>query len=366
MAKINIQKNEVQKVVEEILQQETIKRLSEEEGLNFLDLKNAANNFLLSIIDIYNAQINKTHKEKISERLFQIKSNIKSIYSEMRADTDFTRKILEIQHIFENQLNQYLQRTIYLTYVDEQGNLIAYDEAETGKIYTKATANFGRGNIGASILKDFIKTQEQNINLDLAKNVSKRQKVYLEAVNRWESNKNETNKEYNPSKNTFYWKKAKDKIIGWTGPISSRGVIAEGYAGAVINEDPDISNSKLEVSLKYLWEKHIQKDSIPAAIKGDIVLNSSNGAIQFAIKEGSFSTAKIGQYINLAHNIQKLSNETLKQDFYLALPKLLSTGRTSQKIVDILNQKTEDTAFLLIKEYLSSKSGKNAIKILKS
>ena len=58
----------------------------------------------------------------------------------------------------------------------------------------------------------------------------------------------------------------------------------------------DVINSLIE-SLKILYDNYIKKDSIPAAVKGDVV--EKNGYIQYAIKQGQFSTAKIGQYINL-------------------------------------------------------------------
>ena len=77
--------------------------------------------------------------------------------------------------------------------------------------------------------------------------------------------------------------------------------------------------------------------------------------MQFAIKEGQFSTAKVGQYINLAYNITQLSNNITRQNFYLALPKLLSLGKTSSKIVDILNSEAEDIVFQLVKANLQGK-----------
>ena len=170
------------------------------------------------------------------------------------------------------------------------------------------------------------------------------------AIERWKENSNEGIKDYDPSVKTFYWR-INPPYLGWTSKIDTQGIIAEGYAEAVINNRNDVVNSALESSLKALWEKYIQKDSIPAAIKGDVILDGTN--VQFAIKQGSFSTAKIGQYINLAFNITQLNDDIIVQDFYLALPKLLSLSNTANKIVSILNSKAQNAVEQIIRANLT-------------
>lgn len=121
----------------------------------------------------------------------------------------------------------------------------------------------------------------------------------------------------------------------------NEGPIAEGYAGAVINEDPEVSNSKMEHSLEVLWRNHIQKDSLGAAIKGDIVLDS-NGKIQFAIKSGSFSTARIRQYILLAYNMLRLNYLSPEQLVNVNTFKRLTSGGLSKMadtLVEYINEK---------------------------
>jgi len=248
-----------------------------------------------------------------------------------------------LQHSFENQLNNFLGRKIYLSWVNDEGHILYFDEANIGRLYASATANRGRGNISASKVENLMDVNDLTNDLQKKLEDSERMRahVYNIAIARWSGNEaNETVKNYNPSKKTFYWKLIDNRhISGWTKPISTKGVIAEGYAGAVINEDPDVVSSNLEYSLKNLYENHIQKDSLGAAIKGDIIWNE-NGNIQFAIKEGSFSTARFGQYLNLAYNTIQIKTISASE-YKKYLPKLVRVSNAANKILLDINQKSE-------------------------
>lgn len=350
----NTRNTEIQKIVEKIIEQRTIENITQEEiSISFPLLQKAANEFLIEI----NIASNSSSHQTLMQKLQAITDKIKLLYGNMRASSTYTQQVLAAQHKFENALNNFLKRKIYLTYVEEDGNIIAYDEVAIEQIYQQATGNVGRGNINPNILKNItnVNNDTTSINKEIQKSVAKRQQVYLTAIQRWEENEEEKNKKYNPSFHTFYWRLFDDRhITGWTNKIDSRGVIAEGYAEAVINNEKDVLNTSIESSLFNLWHNYIKKDSIPAAVKGDITLKD-DGSMQFAIKEGQFSTAKVGQYINLAYNITQLSNNITRQNFYLALPKLLSLGKTSSKIVDILNSEAEDIVFQLVKANLQGK-----------
>lgn len=352
-ARANEKNIRIQEIVNEIIQKNTVETIADQEStITFAQLQKSANMFLNELALLSNAS-----HGSLLQKMQKTSDMINLLYGEMRASSSYTQQVLQLQHHFENELNKFLNRTIYLTYVGEEGEIIAYDEVAIGQIYKQATANLGRGNINPKTLKSILSTDKQvkDVNESLRKSVSKRQQVYLTAVKRWESNGDEGNKKYNPSFHTFYWRLNKDNhITGWTGKIDSRGVIAEGYAEAVINNRTDVINSAMEISLFNLWHNYIKKDSVPAAVKGDVVLKD-DGSIQFAIKEGQFSTAKVGQYINLAYNILQLSSDTTKQNFSLALPKLLSVGKTSNKIINIINKNAEDTVFQLVKANLSGK-----------
>ena len=95
----------------------------------------------------------------------------------------------------------------------------------------------------------------------------------------------------------------------------------------------------MEYSLKVLYENHIQKDSVGAAIRGDVVWNE-NGNIQFAIKEGSFSTARFGQYLNLAYNTIQIKMISANE-YEKYLPKLIRISKVADSILTNINQKSE-------------------------
>lgn len=324
-------------VISQALKETADQAVQESDNKDFVIFQTAAQVFLNQIEKLsseYNARINqKNIKEKIEE-----------LYGLMRQNTNYTREILQCQHTFENALDTFLGRTIKLAFVVPDGNIRFYGEAKIGELYSKAAKQWGRGNITkGKVLKMEEDELEADIKEDIQESMKNKWEVYREALARYNKNREEGHMHYSPSKNTFYWwaiyhKKLMDP--GWTDPISNRGPIAEGYAGAVINQDPEIDNNDIEMSLYKLWVNHIQKDSIGAAIKGDIVLDS-NGNIQFAVKSGNFSTARVQQYIALAYNILQLKNLTAQQ--LLGNDKLfynLSTKGFSEmadQILDALN-----------------------------
>ena len=289
-----------------------------------------------------------------------IRQQIDAIYKDMRQAERNTQQALKLQHIFEQQLNEFMGRTIYLTYVNSQGGMYIYDDANIGKLYSTATGNKGRGNIAASKMFDALDVQ-QDLKQKILKSIENRKQVYQVAIRRWERNyqqdfdptKTESGKAYNPSKNTFYWRLHDYHITGWTDPITNRGWIAEGYAGAVINQDEFVNSKFIESSLQALW-KNMKQDSIGGAIKGDVVLKN-DGSIQFAIKSGSFSTAKFGQYVRLAYNISQINLLTPTQ-FETVLPKLVNFGKITDKIIETANQYG--------KKQLEFKIGKEPYKVI--
>ena len=325
-------------MVEETIIQATSNGVFKVHEGDYNQLRQAANLFLQEVNKI--SQINHNILSCNS-----IKEQIKEIYNKMRDAESNTQKALQLQHIFETQINDFMGRTIYLTYVDRQGNLNIYDDANIGKLYSMATVNKGRGNISASKMFDAM-----DVNADLKQklenSIKNKAGVFRQAVSRWESDKNQLTKDYDPSKNTFYWRLYDYHISGWTNPIATRGIIAEGYAGAVINEDFEVDNNTMEYSLKALYEKHIDKDSIGGAIKGDVVLKD-DGQIQFAIKSGSFSTAMFGQYVRLAYNILQIQQLT-PQQFENALPALVNFRKITNQIIEAAALKGEQEITFMI------------------
>lgn len=318
--------------IETAVRETTAEALAEIDQDDFQGLQNAAKLFLENVqivSDMYRDALSKS----------SLKSKITDLYKNMRAETSYTQKVLKYQHMFEVALNQFLGREIYLTYVTDSGNLNFYGDANIGKLYETATANRGRGNISASSLFDANDLQE-DIKKDITESMMNKTMVYQTAIKRYRNNDDEEHMNYNISKKTFYWwLQYHKKLGGWTDPIVNEGPIAEGYAGAVINQDKEINNGKIESSLAILWNRYIGKDSIGAAIKGDIVYKN-NGNIQFAVKKGSFSTAMVRQYLILAYNILQIKQLTAAE---LSNPTVFnSLVRMSKRTDAILEAIKED------------------------
>lgn len=329
------------------IQKELADLIDENTFNDFNQLKQAADKFLKDVQILSNQ-----YQQGLSRT--SIKQKITDLYTGMRQDTKYSQEILSYQHEFETRLNEFIGRKIYLTYVTETGHINYYGEANVGKLYQEGTANRGRVNIGESKIFDANDLTE-NLKMVVNRAEQQRIKVYQEAIRRYTKNDSETKMNYAPSEKTFYWwKKEKETIHeaknldGWTDKILNKGIIAEGYAGAVINEDTHVMNNKIELGLKTLWTDHIAKDSIGAAIKGDVVL-TSNGHIQFAIKEGSFSTARVGQYVRLAYNILQL--QFLDANI-LQRPEVFKKMVGNSKNLDEFLNAVEEESVQISKEYL--------------
>lgn len=326
---------ENKRVVQNAIRKKTAEAVAEVDLGDFNKLKNAAKDFLTNVqivSDMYESCLSKK----------QLSAKITEMYKNMRDATSYTQKVLHFQHEFETSLNNFLGRTIYLTYVTDSGDFNFYGDANIGKLYETATANRGRGNISASKMFDANDLQE-NIQQEINESILNKMLVYQTALKRYRKNDgDEEYMNYRPSDRTFYWwLQYHKKLGGWTDPIVNEGPIAEGYAGAVINQDKDISNRDIENSLALLWNRYIGKDSIGAALKGDIVYKD-DGNIQFAIKKGSFSTAMVRQYLVLAYNIMQLKRLSVED---LQNPKIFSaltkTTKVTNAVLEYLNGYSE-------------------------
>lgn len=317
----------MRKNIEESLKKVAAQGLSQESKNAFEDLKNAARCYLDEIAEAKRKFDMQMMKENIKEK-------ITSVYAAMRGSSSFTQQMVLATHVFEEKLNKFLNRKIYLTYVTDQGELLFYDEENVKSIYSLANKQYGRGNISSSVIKNLIPTKdalEETVQEAINNSVKNKYQVYLEAVKRWEEPKNGRR---------FYWIPNKKRV--YTRVIPTKGDIAEGYVEAVVN-DGDISYLEMESSLKNLYNNYIERNTLGAIVKGDVVYKD-DGSIQFAVKEGSFSTARIGQYINFAKNIQKikfLTPEDLltnEKDFN----SLSKISKKADKIIETLNEKAEE------------------------
>ena len=296
------------------------------------------------------------------------KSQITALYQAMRDEEKYVQEALSYQHDFEEQLNAFMGRIIDLVYVKEDGSLLYETSALVKEWYEAAGVQYGRGNLSSGKINELEeklgKTKDKfiaNIQKLLNNAADARKLVYSTAVERYKDSEMDYKKENNNALMRSYWWQAKDHKttghINFTGVINNVGDIAEGFAGAVINSDPNITNNDIEGGLEVLWAQHIRRNSTPAIIQGDVIYSPLGMQMQFAIKSGSFSTARLGQYYRFAKNIVQLempiSPELLEKrpDVFR---RLTQSGKAAKAIVQAINA-GED-----IDEAVKRAVGKNA------
>lgn len=321
----------VKKVLEEI----SATTLYEQQKDFLKEIKKIAQNFL----DNYNLAYQNWQKIRTCINSTEtLREKINNTYLYMREDEEITRTMLQITHTFQKELNDLFNRIVYLTYVDKQtGQILFYDEAQIGKIYEQATKNKGRGNISQNTILAMEQAQlEDKLKNALKKSIENKKQVYGKALERYNENDTEEHMNYDPSKNTFWWRIDRYPWINPTKPFSNRGWIAEGYAMAVLEDAPNFNNTNLEWSLSSLWHDYMNINSKPAAIQQDLVF----GNIEFAIKSGNFSTPMVGQFIKLASGIIFLEEDFSSIDYFKKIvSKIINLKDVSQKTVKRAEEK---------------------------
>ena len=347
------------------------KDLEPEQKKAFSKLRQACTKLINGVKEIQDYEKHVEHITKTKS----ISEGLSGLYSYVRQTTGAINELLRLQQSFQLALNTFLGRTIYLTWVGPNGEIYYFDQVDIKSIYAQATSNKGvRGNISLETMLDYINkhsrklantqnrinsamypaTAVTNIKNRLQKAQKSRIRVYQEAVRRF--NKTKEGEMHDPKLNySVYWRDnptSRSSITGYIN-VRNRGDIAEGYVDAVINEDKDVfyiggkqadKDSKyydigLETSLRGL-SKLININSIQGAVKGDVVFEE-NGNIQFAVKQGSYSTARFAQYLRLAYNTLALP-EMSKEDYEKFLNQTLEMNITKKRFKEELDNTVVD------------------------
>ena len=322
-----------EQTIAQILTEITTENLKEHEEPTLEEIQDVARRFL----DRYNRSCNKwkIYQGEMTRRKIPLKTKIQKTYAYMKQSEGFTRQILKSVNQFERELNALFHRTVFLAYVEETGDFRFYDEVQVGQMYRKiATKAEGRGNISGSQVLKFQEAQiEDKLKDALRRSIENKREVYKEALERYE----ESGSMHYKVERTFWWRTSKWPYIHWTDKqIPTAGWIAEGYAEAVMNEDPLIDQSDIEFSLQRLWKDYINLNSKPAAIQQDLVF----GRVEFAVKSGDFSTPRIAQYVKLAQGIMYLKNEILNLDYFKAISeKLVYKRNISERTIQSAEKK---------------------------
>lgn len=345
---------------ESIIQNTTIeataKVLQEITYGDFKGLQMAAKQFLDQIKILSGIYETAVHQSRLANKIAQV-------YKKMELSNNYTKMMLQYQHHFENLLNQFLGKTVYLAYVGAEGEINFYNQTHVGQLYKKAIAQYqgGRGKVFKDKLFDANDLQE-SLKKDIQESIKIRKPVFLEAQARYYRNEDQAHMKYNPSKNTFYWWKLRNaqvinKLAGWTQPIT-RSRIVEAYVESVINQDENMGGSNhMETSIGAL-ASHIDVDNIPAAIREDVVYDQ-NGNIQFSVKSADFRTAKIGPYLNLAYSITQIKQVLTVEEFKKYLPALVRYTEFTKQVLKVINQKVSDSVSQKVSKELEKIYTKN-------
>lgn len=326
-----------QTIVEKSLSAAYADSLSKEELIAFNRLQQSARKFLKNIQFI---QKWDWHTKSIREAI--------NVYYNYTQDTDFIRKCFLQIHEFQKQFNNFLGRKNFLTVVNEQGKILFFGEKKVKELYKEIYPNTigseEKGNkqgTGKAKYKNLPQAKEsiKNFNNQLLNKMKKqvdlatkqRGVAYKLALFRLKRQDMHYKKQYSDLQSTLYWKTT-NYHIGYTyiGEEEGKkgynaGRVAETYAEAIINNRNNVNVTSLSIQefIHYLSD-HIDQDSIPALVKGDIVLNQ-NGAFHFSVKAENASTAAIQPYIGFA--------------YYLALTKPISRDQLQLKMIRIFREK---------------------------
>ena len=323
----------VKKEVSEVASQ----ALLEEEEDPFTKLKSAAKIFLENVEGFYEENSQLTNAISAS-------SNIQKIYAQMKNSEQETQRLVLEMFSFEEAVNEFLNRNIYLTFVNKDGNILFFEKDSVKEIYGDVHKNRGRGTF-RKIKEDLPQANlEKSLQTLINDSIKEYSPVYTTAIERYEDKKNSSR---------FYWRD-KRNARHYTQKISDKGRIAEGYVDSIVNQYFQ-KNNDIEKNL-FILKNYIEKDFVFGILKGDIVLKKTSGlpsvSIQFAVKKENANTEMIGPALTFAYNILQIRSLTSsflwdsKKNTYtkafetLARQKSLNKG--AKKIIQDLEEKVKE------------------------
>lgn len=327
---------------------------------NIGQLKRAALNFLHQIDEITTVWYN-------TERLANLgKIDLSAIKKAMQSKDEIARKLISQQYIFQSVLNKFLDRKIYLAWVDLESGEIYFGTEEEERIFYQQTAKKkadGRASIKSKEMETkFKKASEFNnfnenskLNKLFQKTIEMRQKHYNEiftlVMSRWMANHDKAQAMkgthyyyYNKYRNQIWWNENEmyDPLWSWSKKVN-RGNISQAYVSLIMGNDKDdddmeFSKNPGEEDVKKYWsymQHHHILNNKPGIAGGDVtmkLLQDNNISIQFSVKAGEqFNTAGIIPYIKTAYIILSLDDQKLTKE---QLEKVLKNISSYYKKLD--------------------------------
>ena len=332
-------------VVYNTLLQATGKGVLQQEKGNFQQLQNNAK-FFLDNINIFKQSLMKKTLRQQASWLIRYR---------MRKNSDISTLMFYLSK-FEQQINNFLGRQIYFTYVCQNGTLKLFDNLNAQKIYFNMEPDKGgRGKMRANNeLNNFSEMLQGQLIEQINQSAKNKQRVYTQALRRFNKPADSSGKKgmrykaQNNLSHTFYYRLFDYYHLTDWSIKTNLGQISEAYADAVISEDNTISNSMIEWSLYHLdnrLQNQNKANSIAAIIQGDVKLSPQ---IQFAIKSGNlFGSPRIRQFIAFAYNILLFDNLTINQ-VNDNLKKLSNIQANSNLLLQEIKNYSEEEATKII------------------
>ena len=340
----------------EYLNQHAASFLTKEEYINFKKLQDSAHNFLQNIqmkvdeIQNYDRLLGYGNRRGLNTVITKIRSNMKK--------DEVARSLIKYQILFEKELNDFLGRKIYLTYVFSDGTVGFYDEIKQANLFQKnAVGSQGRGKMYHTNMQRTFNTFAKNLRQQAKTAIQNKKNVYTEALRRYHKQAGSGSgqmryKQDVGSDNFYWWLNVYKTDLRWSNSIPDEGRIAQGYINFVFNSDNNniygaYNSQKIDLnfenglialndSINNQRDQSGNFDWIAAIVKGDIVLKS-NEDIQFAVKTNDFNSGAIGPYIRFAYNISQVAYLS-KQFIKNHLIQLSSGISKSSKGAKVINQ----------------------------
>ena len=300
------------------IKKETNETLIFVEEKNFEQLKQAARQFITFVL----RRVEKQEQIKSILEKETISESLVSVWNWMREDDKNTQQLVNLEHDFAKRIDSFLGRTILLTYVTSDGEILFADQEQIKNFYNNFVKIDNKNYRGKVLLnkEDQIKNYfQKSINQKIKQQIEKKQITYQIVLKRYERKlpKKELPKNQKKMQNKiWYYTKQGSQGFQWgRKKIPSRGWIAEGYMEMIIKEDPDIP-SNIDFGINLFYQRYLrnrQKNNIAGIIKGDVT-DPNNLKIQYAVKSQTmFGTQSINASLAVAYNILQEPELTPKQ-----------------------------------------------------
>lgn len=314
--------------------------------IDFFELKKAALKYTKFLLELYQQLIRTQHTSNLMSKddNLTIGVIVKRLAQEMSKSDIIVRNIFEENFNFRHALDSFLGRKIPMVLMNQDGSVLALDQAQQRELYTEYLSKNTEGRGRLKNLNDALasmKIVQSELSIALNARLANYKIVFTEAKRR--AGKDEDQMNYTPSAHTIYYRLFDDyHITGWSKPVQD-SEIAELYARIVLNRQV---HGNIETYLEAMAKASEEGHNWTRAIQeGDVTVKTQQGKVNLslALKYGdSFQTQGIRQYILAAFNISVINDITPQQlEGILKRISNVYSPKTIRKIVQQAGGKVE-------------------------